>query len=680
MLFVLAWAVISAPWLSGAVTIPYDAKAHFQAQVAFLAKAIHAGQSPFWTPHVFAGSPQIADPQSLIFSPALLLALITPDPSFWAVDVLVLVILGIGGLAIIGFFHDRGWHPAGALVAGLGFAFGASAAWRIQHVGQIESYAFFGVTLWLLARALDRRSALWGTWAGASAGMMVVGPDQVAFLALLVLAGYALDHIMRASIAWRDLVRTLGAAAGAGLVVVALPLIMTLLFASETQRADIPFAEAIKGSLHPASFLTFLIADLFGAGDPKVDYWGPSSMAWDPGSLSLAQNMGQMYVGAVPALVLLAFGLVRGLVFAQRIRFFTLASLVLIGYALGGYTPVFKWMYDWLPGVQMFRRPADATFLIGACLAIVGGYCVHRWLIASDNRVPKRAGITDLALIVGLIAVAFVLSYKRGHLGDAIRPIIESFVWFVMAAAVLIAARASRPVMPLMPVLLVTALTAADLRINNGPNESTGLKYRQYDILDPATKNETIRFLKERLAARSNSDRRDRVELVGLGFEWPNAGLVHGFDHTLGYNPLRMADFAQATGAIDTIAGPDQKHFSRLFPRYRCKMADMLGLRYIVSSIPIEKVDTQYKQGDLRFITRTKDGFIYENPNALPRVLFTSEFRVADFEELQRTGVWPDFDARKTVLLDAVPDEPLANNLDNGGPSKVSLTRYENTS
>ncbi|MGL4813548.1 MAG: hypothetical protein ACRCXM_17400, partial [Beijerinckiaceae bacterium] len=230
------------------------------------------------------------------------------------------------------------------------------------------------------------------------------------------------------------------------------------------------------------------------------------------------------------------------------------------------------------------------------------------------------------------------------------------------------------------PVLLVTALTAADLRINNGPNESTGLKYRQYDILDPATKNETIRFLKERLAARSNSDRRDRVELVGLGFEWPNAGLVHGFDHTLGYNPLRMADFAQATGAIDTIAGPDQKHFSRLFPRYRCKMADMLGLRYIVSSIPIEKVDTQYKQGDLRFITRTKDGFIYENPNALPRVLFTSEFRVADFEELQRTGVWPDFDARKTVLLDAVPDEPLANNLDNGGPSKVSLTRYENTS
>ena len=40
---------------------------------------VHAGQSPFWTPNVFAGWPQIADPQSLIFSPLhLLLAAFGP--------------------------------------------------------------------------------------------------------------------------------------------------------------------------------------------------------------------------------------------------------------------------------------------------------------------------------------------------------------------------------------------------------------------------------------------------------------------------------------------------------------------------------------------------------------------------------------------------------------------------
>ena len=88
-LFFLAWLVLAWPWLSGAVTIPYDAKALFQAELQFLANAIHQGQSPFWAPNVFGGMPQIADPQSLIFSPLVLLALLAPRPSFHALDVAV---------------------------------------------------------------------------------------------------------------------------------------------------------------------------------------------------------------------------------------------------------------------------------------------------------------------------------------------------------------------------------------------------------------------------------------------------------------------------------------------------------------------------------------------------------------------------------------------------------------
>ena len=64
--FLAGWAVFAWPWLSGSVTVPDDAKAHFQPQLQFLAHALHTGQSPFWTPYVFTGSPQIADPQSLL--------------------------------------------------------------------------------------------------------------------------------------------------------------------------------------------------------------------------------------------------------------------------------------------------------------------------------------------------------------------------------------------------------------------------------------------------------------------------------------------------------------------------------------------------------------------------------------------------------------------------------------
>ena len=140
--FLVCALALAFPWLSGRVTIPWDARAHFFPQFAFLAHALHSGQSPFWTPHVFAGMPQIADPQSLIFSPFFLLAAaLVPEPSFVLADAIVFAMLAMGGLALIAYFRDRGWSAAGGLLAALAFAFGGSAAWRIQHVGQIMRFS-----------------------------------------------------------------------------------------------------------------------------------------------------------------------------------------------------------------------------------------------------------------------------------------------------------------------------------------------------------------------------------------------------------------------------------------------------------------------------------------------------------------------------------------------------------
>jgi hypothetical protein len=132
VLFVLAWAILAWPWLSGSVTVPYDAKAHFHAQIQFMANAIHTGQSPFWSPNVFAGSPHIADPQSLIFSPAILLALFSSSPSFRAVDTFILLHLLAGGIAVMLFFREKGWHAGGAVAAAIIFAFGSSAFLSFQ--------------------------------------------------------------------------------------------------------------------------------------------------------------------------------------------------------------------------------------------------------------------------------------------------------------------------------------------------------------------------------------------------------------------------------------------------------------------------------------------------------------------------------------------------------------------
>ena len=684
-LFLGVWLLLSAPWLSGAVTIPYDAKALFQAQLQFLANALHSGQSPFWNPNSFVGVPQIADPQSLIFSPAILLAYFEKSPSFRQLDVYVLSLLALGGLATLKFCQDRGWHPAGGLVAAIVFAFGASAAWRIQHIAHIQSLAFFAVTLWLLARALDRSSAAYGALAGLAAGLMVLEPDQVAFLGCYVLAGSCVGHWLLAPdlrLAMRGSLKPLACSGLVAVSVAALPLFLTYLFLEASNRPDIAFSEAVRGSLHPASLLTAVVADLFGTINPAVDYWGPYSEAWDKNELTLSMNMSQRYLGTLPILLVVTAGLARGALWSREIRVLAIAVAVLLLYALGGRTPLFGLFFHYLPGVSFFRRPVDATFLIGALLAIVTGYLVHLWASASLPYASYRRKSLEVGLILAILLVALAVAWSAGKTSLAWQPLSVTLVWIALASLLLAVPTVWLERGRTFAIVAPALILASDLALNNGPSESTALPPSRFDVLKPNCRNDTIRFLKERLRREAGSQWRDRVEVVGLGFEWQNAALVHGFEGTLGYNPFRLGDISDATGARDYIAGPDQKQFSPLFPSYTSTMANLLGLRFIAVGVPIEQVDARLKAGDLTLVARTSDAYIYENPRALPRVLFASDWKQADFDALMASGAWPPFDPAKTVLLDAPPDidDAIVKLASQPSPSsRVRIVRYENT-
>jgi hypothetical protein len=681
-----AWLALSAPWLSGEVTIPYDAKAHFQAQIQFLANALHTGQSPFWTHNVFGGSPQIADPQSLIFSPAFLLAYFEAVPSFRQLDGMVFLYLGLAAIAVLMFFRDRGWHPAGAAVAAIALAFGASAAWRLQHIMQVQTLAFLAIASWLLARALARSSATYGLLAGLFIGFMVVGPGQVSMLGCYLLAGYVIHHWFSSRDrmkSFRQSLRPLVVCGVVSALLAGVPIILTYLFLESSNRPDVEFYEAGRGSLHPAFLLTAFVPDLFSFGmtDPKVEYWGPASRDWSAEWLSLSKNMGQIYIGALPIMAVVLLGLRRGVLFSREIRFFSVATAIMLIYALGRYTPIFEFMYDYVPGVAFFRRPADATFLFGGTFAILAGYLIHVNLTREigPGTLLERVmqGIAMGAVLVASIAIAVYF----GKLALAIKPLLVAAVLLLAATALLIYNRQLGRYSVHIPVVLLSGFMVLDLAQNNGPNESTGLPPAKYDVLLPNSPNTTIKFLRAKLQQPKSTARRDRVELVGLGFEWPNASLVHDFDNVFGYNPLRLADVNQGLGAMDTLAEARQRVFTPLFPSYRSMMADLLGLRYIASSVPLSAIDKHIQPGDLGLIARTPDAYIYENPRALPRALFVADWRDADFEALMKSGEWPEFNPKRTLLLENEPDlpRPTADDLLRASTSSVRIQTYQNT-
>ena len=682
-IYAVTFLVPAWPWLTGAVTIPWDAESQFRPQLAFLARALATGQSPFWTPNVFAGWPQISDPQSLIFSPLhFLLALFDHAPSALAFDRVTFALLLLGGAGVILFFRDRGWHPAGALVAALAFAFGGSANARLQHTSQIISLCYLPLALWLLARALDRGSWRYGAAAGLLGGLLAAGRDHIALLSLYILAGYVVAHWLPAPRArMRASLKPLAVACAVGIAIAIVPVVMTELLAERSNRPEIGYQLAVHGSLHPADLLMFAFADLFHAMAPDAGFWGPPGPVWDRAlgstGLYLAKNMGMVYAGAIPLVALVSFGLVRGLAWSREIRFFSIAAALVLLYALGWYTPVFHVLYELLPGIPFFRRPADATFVLGALVAITSGYLIHCWLAGAIRPATWLQRAAEAGIALAAAALAFWLAAEVVTAGAAVAPVVNGMVGVAVAIGALLAARKLDARQPLAAACLLASVTAADFAWNAAPHVSTGLPPSTFAALDPGTTNETVRLVRARLGADAAPDRRDRVEMIGIAYHWQNLALAQDFDHVFGHNPLRLRWFYEATHVGDYVAVPSQRVFSPLYPSYRSTFADLFGVRLIVTGVPVGEIDKSLRPGDLDFVGRTADAYVYENPRALPRVMVVGDWRLADTRRLYTSG-WPSgVDPRKTVLLKSRPQGVLAGVVRRPGTAR--LARYANT-
>lgn len=679
LIFTLCWLIKGWPWLSGAVTIPWDAKAHFQAQIAFMAQSLARGESPFWAPQVFAGHPQIADPQSMLFSPPhLLLAWLSPSPSLWAVDLTTYLILLFGGLGLIGFGRDKHWHPAAALVAALAFAMAGTMHWRNQHTGQIFSIAYLPWALWMLDRALRLSSRRYGALAGLFSALILLDPDQIAYLSLVTLAALVVVH-WAVGPGRRDRLQRsfqpLAAGAVVGLVLTLVPTLMVLSFAEMSNRARFTLADADLGSLHPSSLLTFVISNLFLTNGPQEAYWGAPSVHWPYIVNSwLSRNMTNFYMGLLP-LAGIVLWLGNRAAYSRRNMLYAGLFIAMILYALGRYTPFFTLLFEALPGVNLFRRPADALFNVTAMGAVLAGFGLTALLNGRIERPRLAFGLLGGVLVSGLIG-GIGMAIWLGKLGQSGHEIAIAAFGITALGGVLWAGLRYGKSHPQAVMLLFAAMMALDLGWNLRPCDSTGLSPERYEALRPGTTDETIRALQKRIVR--NGERRDRVELTGLGFDMPNVGLIHDIENTLGYNPLRVKHFAIATGAGDHVAGVDQHKFGPLFTSYRSVFANLMGLRFIAIGLPIENADPAMKNNPLPLVARTKDAYIYENTEAFPRVMVVPEAQITDQDQLVTSGQWPSTDLRRVAFVERTA-LPLPRARATGSATGTAqITRYGN--
>lgn len=656
----IAWLVLAWPWLIDGLTIPWDAKIHFQAMLRWLAAHLAEGDWPMWMPETFGGRPALGDPQSMVLSPGFLaVAALDPDPSVHAGDAVVLVELLLGGLATALFGLRRGWHPAAAVLAALAIMAGGSASARLQHTLLVQSYAFVPVVLLALDAALDRPAAGRAILAGAAIGWLAVGRDQVAYLGLIGLGAFVVARLVAAPDRADFLRRRWPAGLLAVLVaalVAAVPVLATLEFAAVSNRPAYAFEFGARQSLPPVAFLTMLVPDLFGSVSSDLGYWGPGSRAWTP-LVPVDRTIVQLYLGAVPAVLVLWLGVLRGRLLHGDGRPVAALLLFFLVYALGRYTPAFQPVFEWLPGVDRFRRPADATFALGAVLALAAGWLCDRAIREGLPPVPRWRIAVEAAVGLGLLALAAWVAGDRGRLEQALPALATSLVLALVAVALVGLACARRgPLIRQLAVVALVALTVLDLRVFNAGSPLNARPVDPYAVLDEPDGVPLAAWLEREVAAIEARDGPVRVEVLGLGGAWQNASLALGLENTLGYNPLRLADYDTSVGARQNSHRPERR-FGTLMTGYRSDFADLLGVRLIVLGAPMETVDPG-NAPSFAAPRRIGPAWVYDNPRAVPRALFVGREGAHPYDPatMVAAGGLPALDWRREALIDPLPE------------------------
>jgi hypothetical protein len=184
------------------------------------------------------------------------------------------------------------------------------------------------------------------------------------------------------------------------------PLYLSILdVVNATGRDELTVLNSAASSFPIHVFASVILPALFGnMGGPQ---WAPTDITQD-----------FLYIGVLPVLLFLV-------VLFLRIRMITptffpgvLVFLVFLVYSLGTHSPFYALLFEHFPGVALFRRPADAAYIINILFAFAVLFLGRRFNIEYQMS-PRRLEMMT----------------KRGRLGERVA---FAYLGVVLLAGILV--------------------------------------------------------------------------------------------------------------------------------------------------------------------------------------------------------------------------------------------------
>jgi len=372
-----------------------DGSQYFSRMRDFGFSELAKGNMPLWNPHIYSGTPFVGAFQSGMFYPPNVVYLVLPLANAMNVDAALHIFL----MSVFMFMWARkqGLSTGASFVGGIVLAYGGASFMRVMagHITMLEAFTWAPLILLSIDHVVEKRSNGWMLIGiGATTLQILAGYPPSSFMTAIAAGLYCCLKYFRSE-KRKGIVTRLAAFCIWPPLMACVQLWTGFDTAKESMRsAGVSYDFATTFSFHPESLLSLLMPAFFGNGI-HVMYWGRWAF-WDS----------TIFVG-IGGLVLILSSLYYGPSTLRKFSFSMLVTFVFL--AFGSNTPVYSWLFEFLPGFDNFRSPSKFMFpasLFAAMLAAMGVDALLQQKISS-KKIPILFAVVGFACLAGGVWIVF---------------------------------------------------------------------------------------------------------------------------------------------------------------------------------------------------------------------------------------------------------------------------------
>ncbi|MEW6097251.1 MAG: YfhO family protein [bacterium] len=387
----------------------------------FLGECLKKGILPLWTPDIYCGFPIFAEGEMGGYYP-LNVILFYFLPTYIAYNYSIILNFFLTGLFMFFYARSINLSPFASFIASFSFSFGGFFVTHLKHTNMINAACWLPLMFFFVERFFKKGNFIYPIGCGLVFGIQILaGHFQIAYYSILGISVYFIFRFgSKLFFLWinkkkfknvdfkKRVIQTLVTLLviyilGVGLS--AVQVLPTKELTGLSTRAKPNFYSASLCPYHPKNLITlnlitFIFPYWFGdyaKGTYPEEIEGERVLFWE--------NCG--YVGVI-TLFLAFLGLVLFLFKRSEVRFFTILLVGSIFIVFGKYTPVYEFLWNYLPGMKFFRFPNRFLLFVSFSLCILAGFGIE-FILANIKGISKQR----ILIMIGVLMVIFDL-FKFG--------------------------------------------------------------------------------------------------------------------------------------------------------------------------------------------------------------------------------------------------------------------------